>query len=153
MAEAGFAYDVFLSHSDKDEEVVRALAERLQADGLRVWFDEWEIKPGHSIPARIEDGLERSRVLVLAMSAHAFGSDWAESVWSVAWSGDGRHALSGSEDKMAALGCRERPLPARARRTHIQRPERGVERGRPPRLLRGVQRCHAGVGRGSDRVG
>ena len=71
-----FSYDVFLSHSAKDKAIVRPLAERL-ADGLRVWFDEWEIQPGHSIPAKIEEGLEHSRVLVLCMSANAFGSDWA----------------------------------------------------------------------------
>ncbi len=72
-----FTYDVFLSHSSKDERIVRDVAKRLRADGLRVWFDEWELKPGDSIPAKIEDALEHSRVLVLCMSAHAFGSDWA----------------------------------------------------------------------------
>ena len=73
-----FPYDVFLSHSAKDKLVVRDVAERLKKDGLRVWFDEWEIQPGDSIPAKIEEGLERSRVLVLCMSANAFGSDWAQ---------------------------------------------------------------------------
>jgi len=73
-----FPYDVFLSHSAKDNPVVRDVAERLRKDGLRVWFDEWEIRPGDSIPAKIEEGLERSRVLVLCMSANAFGSDWAQ---------------------------------------------------------------------------
>ena len=73
-----FTYDVFLSHSSKDKPVVRAVAERLRADGLRVWLDEWEIRPGDSIPAKIEEGLEHSRVLVLCMSAQAFGSDWAQ---------------------------------------------------------------------------
>jgi hypothetical protein len=71
-------FDVFLSHSSKDKAVVRALAERLRKDGLRVWFDSWQIRPGDSIPAKIEAGLERSRVLVLCMSANAFGSDWAQ---------------------------------------------------------------------------
>jgi len=71
-------YDVFLSHSSKDKSVVRAVAERLRADGLRVWFDEWECKPGDRIPGKIEEGLEQSRVLVLCMSANAFGSDWAQ---------------------------------------------------------------------------
>jgi len=71
-----FKYDVFLSHSSKDKDIVRAVAERLKADGLRVWFDEWEIKPGDSAPKKIDDGLEDSRVLVLCMSANAFGSDW-----------------------------------------------------------------------------
>jgi hypothetical protein len=73
-----FKYDVFLSHSSKDKAVVHALAERLRSDGLRVWFDEWEIRPGDSIPSKIEEGLEHSRVLILYMSAHAFGSDWAQ---------------------------------------------------------------------------
>ncbi len=73
-----FSHDVFLSHSAKDKAVVRPLAERLRQDGLKVWFDEWVLKPGDSIPAKIEEGLEQSRVLVLCMSANAFGSDWAQ---------------------------------------------------------------------------
>ena len=73
-----FPYDGFLSHSAKDKPVVRDVAARLKKDGLRVWFDEWEIRPGDNIPHKIEEGLERSRVLVLCMSANAFGSDWAQ---------------------------------------------------------------------------
>ena len=79
-----FPCDVFLSHSAKDKAVVRPLAERLRADGVKVWFDEWVLKPGDSIErnqsktAKVEEGLERSRVLVLCMSDHAFGSDWAQ---------------------------------------------------------------------------
>jgi len=36
-----FPYSVFLSHSSKDQAIVRPLAERLRADALKVWFDEW----------------------------------------------------------------------------------------------------------------
>ena len=85
--EHNFKFDVFLSHSSKDKAVVRPLAERLRADGLKVWFDEWVLKPGDSIPANIEEGLEHSRVQacpakaserrrMLCMSANAFGSHW-----------------------------------------------------------------------------
>ncbi|HEY0100016.1 MAG TPA: TIR domain-containing protein [Pyrinomonadaceae bacterium] len=76
-----FKYDVFLSYSSKDKAVVRPIAERLRADGMRVWFDEWEIKLWHSKAARekrIEEGLEHSRALVLCLSANAFGSDWTK---------------------------------------------------------------------------
>ena len=73
-----FTFDVFISYSSKDKAVVRALANRLRSDGLKVWFDEWEIKPGDSLPSKIEEGLEHSRVLVLCMSANAFGSDWSQ---------------------------------------------------------------------------
>lgn len=71
-----FQYDIFLSHSSKDKLAVRELAERLKGDGLRVWLDEWEIKPGDSISLKIEQGLESSRTLILVMSSDAFASDW-----------------------------------------------------------------------------
>lgn len=77
MSVGPFAYDVFISHSSKDKPVVYELAERLKADGLRVWLDAWEIRPGDNIPSKIEEGLECSSVLLLCMSANAFGSDWA----------------------------------------------------------------------------
>ena len=70
---ASFQYDAFLSHSAKD----KAVAERLRKDGLKVWFDEWVLKAGDSIP-KIEEGLEHSRVLVLCMSTNAFAADWAQ---------------------------------------------------------------------------
>jgi len=77
MADNGFTFDAFLSHSSKDKAIVRRLAERLRNGGLRVWFDEWEIRPGDSIPRKIDEGLEQSAVLVLCMSASSLGSDWA----------------------------------------------------------------------------
>lgn len=67
-----FNFDVFLSHSSKDKALVRPLTERLRVDGLRVWLDEWQIKPGDSILAKIEEGLEQSRLLVFCMSATLF---------------------------------------------------------------------------------
>jgi hypothetical protein len=75
---SNFLYDVFLSYSSKDKLVVRDIAERLRKDGLKVWFDEWVFKPGDAITAKIDEGLEQSRVLVLCMSANAFGSDWTK---------------------------------------------------------------------------
>ena len=56
-----FAYDVFLSHNSKDKPRVRALAEKLRGEGLRV---------------AIERGLEAARAQVLCLSPAALGSDW-----------------------------------------------------------------------------
>jgi hypothetical protein len=87
VLESEFQYDVFLSHSSKDKAVVRAVANRQRADGLRVWPDDWEVGPGDSLSSgerarvrasQIEHGLEHSRVLVLCVSAQAFGSDGAQ---------------------------------------------------------------------------
>lgn len=71
-----FTYDVFLSHNSQDKTRVRKLAERLKEAGLRVWFDEWIIKPGDDIYLAIERGLEEARVQVLCLSPTALGSDW-----------------------------------------------------------------------------
>lgn len=71
-----FEYDVFLSHSEADKPRVRQLAERLKAEGLRVWLDEWIIMPGDNIYLAIEHGLAATRTQVLCLSPAAIGSDW-----------------------------------------------------------------------------
>ena len=58
---AEFKCDVFLGHNAKDKVRVRRLADRLRAAKLRVWFDEWAIKAGDNIPAKIEEGLKNTR--------------------------------------------------------------------------------------------
>jgi hypothetical protein len=62
--DSNFYYDVYLTYSIRDKAVVRETEERLRTEGLRVWFDEWVFKPGDSIRAKIDKGLERSRVLM-----------------------------------------------------------------------------------------
>ncbi len=59
-----FKYDVFLSHSSKDKPVVRELANRLKKDKLRVWFDEWELKPGDSLSPEDRVSAGREKVTV-----------------------------------------------------------------------------------------
>ena len=71
-----FTYDVFLSHNSRDKPQVRKLAKRLKKAGLRVWFDDWVIKPGDDIYLAIERGLEAARVQVLCLSPAALGSEW-----------------------------------------------------------------------------
>ena len=67
-----FDWDVFLSHSSVDKPRVA----RLAAAGFRVWFDRPNIDCGEDIVTAIEQGLERSRVLVLCMTKAAFESEW-----------------------------------------------------------------------------
>jgi hypothetical protein len=71
-----FTFDVFLSHNSKDKVRVRRLAERLRGAGLRVWFDEWVIRPGDDVYLTIERGLGAARTLVLCLSPAALGSEW-----------------------------------------------------------------------------
>lgn len=73
-----FIYDVFLSCSPKDNATVRPVAEKLRDDGLNIWFAEWSVKTDNSIRSAIEEGLERSRLLLLCITENTFGSDWTQ---------------------------------------------------------------------------
>lgn len=53
-------YDVFISHASEDKDsVVRPLAHALSASGLKVWYDEFELRIGDSRAVRSIQGLQR----------------------------------------------------------------------------------------------
>ena len=45
---AHFPFDVFLSYGPKDK-TASAPSRGARADGLRVWFDEWVLRPGDTV--------------------------------------------------------------------------------------------------------
>jgi hypothetical protein len=60
--------DLFLSHRSANKTIVRDLAGEIEAEsfqgrGLLTWLDEAEIRPGQSIPAMVNAGLECSRFI------------------------------------------------------------------------------------------
>ncbi|MBA7526390.1 hypothetical protein ES705_18552 [subsurface metagenome] len=62
-------YDVFISHASEDkDEIVRPLAYALQAEGLSVWYDEFEMKIGDSLRRKIDKGLANSRFGIVVLS-------------------------------------------------------------------------------------
>lgn len=63
-----FRFDAFLSYSSRDAAIARQLAKSLLHSGIRLWFDEWAIKPGDNIAKAVDEGLEGSRVLILCLS-------------------------------------------------------------------------------------
>jgi WD40 repeat protein len=73
-----FEFDAFLSYSTKDKAGVHALAKRLKNDGVRIWLDTWVIKPGDSIPFKIQQGIDQSRTLLMCLSPHYFKSEWSK---------------------------------------------------------------------------
>lgn len=70
-------FDVFISHASEDkEEVVRPLALALQNGGLKVWYDEFELKIGQSLRRKIDEGLIKSRFGVVVLSRSFLGKGW-----------------------------------------------------------------------------
>lgn len=70
-------YDVFISHASEDKEsVARPLKDALEGLGLRVWFDDQEIRIGDSIRRKIELGLAQSRYGVAILSKPFMSKFW-----------------------------------------------------------------------------
>ncbi len=62
-------YDVFLSHASEDkDEIARPLAMMLQERGLKVWYDETELKIGDNLVKKISAGISASRFGILILS-------------------------------------------------------------------------------------
>jgi hypothetical protein len=71
-------YDVFVSHATEDKEsLVGPLAHALRAEGLRVWYDEFELRVGMSLRRSIDAGLAGSRFGVVVLSDAFFKKAWA----------------------------------------------------------------------------
>jgi len=70
-------YDVFISHASEDkDEVVRPLAISLQSKGLKVWYDEYEMKIGDSLRRKIDKGLANSRFGIVVLSKNFMRKGW-----------------------------------------------------------------------------
>jgi hypothetical protein len=69
--------DLFISHASEDkEQFARPLVAELGKHGLRVWFDEAELRVGDSLIQKIDDGLRRSRYGVVILSTAFFAKQW-----------------------------------------------------------------------------
>ncbi len=72
-------YDVFVSHATEDkDEVASPLANALVEAGLRVWYDEFELRIGDSLRRKIDFGLARSRFGIVVLSPSFFAKQWPQ---------------------------------------------------------------------------
>ncbi len=72
-------YDAFISHTSEDkDEIVRPLAEALTELGLRIWYDEFELKVGDSLRQSIDKGLINSRYGIVVLSKAFFAKNWPQ---------------------------------------------------------------------------
>ncbi len=70
-------FDVFISHASEDKDaVVRPLANALKAEGLTVWYDEFELRLGDSLRRKIDRGLAKSSVGLVVLSEAFIAKGW-----------------------------------------------------------------------------
>jgi tetratricopeptide (TPR) repeat protein len=72
------AKSVFISHSSKDDGVVRELRHALELRGIRVWADSEELKGGDALEPRIRTEIDGSDAVLVVLSIAALNSKWVQ---------------------------------------------------------------------------
>jgi hypothetical protein len=73
----GQTWDVFISHASEDKAAVaRPLRAALISLGVSVWLDEAEMRIGHSLRRKIDEGIRSSRFGIVVLSKSFFGKGW-----------------------------------------------------------------------------
>jgi hypothetical protein len=82
---SGPGRDVFISHASADkQEYIQPISEALRQRGVSFWLDELEIGWGDSIVLAINEGLAKSRIVLLCLSKSFLGRRWPEAEMSAA---------------------------------------------------------------------
>jgi hypothetical protein len=68
----------FLCHASEDKEIVRRIAQDLVANGIDVFFDEWEIRSGDSIRRKIDEGLGRCTHFIAILTPESITKEWVQ---------------------------------------------------------------------------
>jgi tetratricopeptide (TPR) repeat protein len=74
---ANVRFDVFVSYNHRDSTIVRALVEKLSETGLRVWFDQWQLRPGDSIVRALSDAVDSASSFLVCIGQSGPG-EWME---------------------------------------------------------------------------
>ena len=70
-------FDVFICHASRDKErIVLPIVEACKRIGVRCWYDAHEIQWGEDIAARVADGLQKSRFVLVVVSENSSGKGW-----------------------------------------------------------------------------
>jgi hypothetical protein len=70
---------VYLAHASEDHETLaKPLAHALMAQGIDVWFDEWEIRAGDSLRRKMEEGLANCTHFVVLLTPNSLHKPWVE---------------------------------------------------------------------------
>jgi hypothetical protein len=69
---------VFVSHASEDKErFVVNFAQRLRANGVDAWLDQWEMGPGDSLVDKIfEQGLKEAQAVIIVISQTSVHKPW-----------------------------------------------------------------------------
>jgi hypothetical protein len=76
-SDSSTTWDAFISYASEDREsVAQPLAEALRKIGLKIWFDQTELRVGDSLRERIDAGLANSRYGIVVLSPSFFAKHY-----------------------------------------------------------------------------
>ena len=71
--------DIFICHASEDKkEIVGPIVEAFTQAGISAWYDEAEIKWGDSITQKVNEGLKKSRFVVVVLSPSFLIKNWPQ---------------------------------------------------------------------------
>ena len=66
---------IFISHVERDAEILQQIVNGLEAAGYSTWFFERDVLPGTSYLIQITEAIEQCDATVLIVTPNTFGSD------------------------------------------------------------------------------
>lgn len=66
----------FLSYASENKKLATRIAEDFQKQGIKTFFDEWEIGPGDSIRTKIDEGLGNCTHFVVLLTPESIEKKW-----------------------------------------------------------------------------
>lgn len=67
---------IFISHTSKDDDFVKALRDALENYGLIVWADSRNLRGGSKLGSEIEEAIEGARQFIVVISPNTINSPW-----------------------------------------------------------------------------
>lgn len=72
------SYDIFISYSNKDSQIVHKYAKFLEDYGYKVWYDVKGLYGGAKFAGEIADVIEASKLFVFFSSENSNKSEWTK---------------------------------------------------------------------------
>jgi hypothetical protein len=116
----------FVSHNRADKDTAREIGVFLTAEGVDVWFDEWEIAAGDSITEAISTGLHGCTHFIIIWSEHASKAGWVKRELAAALN----RSISTGAPKIIPIMLDDTPLPDLIRDLRYLRYNGGSEEDR-----------------------
>ncbi|MHC4477789.1 MAG: toll/interleukin-1 receptor domain-containing protein [Planctomycetota bacterium] len=66
-------FDVFLCHNSEDKAAVKKIGKELEGRGVKVWLDDWELRPGVPWQRALEEQIEEIKAAAVFVGERGIG--------------------------------------------------------------------------------